>query len=221
VPLGDRITEAQRELGVGPAADRHHDPLELAGAALPYFVDWLIENVHLVEITAYNDGDAIVWNRGRRAKSVAVLKRAKTIVTSAAFSPDGTRAVTGGDDGATSLWDLKHQGQPVVLTGHTGSITSAGFSPDGTRIVTSSTDGTARIWDAQQGGPALVVLSGHVGTVNRAAFSPDGTVTAGNASQISDGAAAVVSYRELVGAADARRLNAAALGLAADPPIYG
>ena len=28
------------------------------GAALPYFVDWLIENVHLVEITAYSDDDA-------------------------------------------------------------------------------------------------------------------------------------------------------------------
>jgi hypothetical protein len=26
--------------------------------ALPYFVDWLVENVHLVEITAYSDGDA-------------------------------------------------------------------------------------------------------------------------------------------------------------------
>lgn len=26
--------------------------------ALPYFVDWLIENVHLVEITAYSDADA-------------------------------------------------------------------------------------------------------------------------------------------------------------------
>lgn len=33
-------------------------PEELAGAALPYFVDWLVENVHLVEITAYSDGDA-------------------------------------------------------------------------------------------------------------------------------------------------------------------
>ena len=26
--------------------------------ALPYFVDWLIENVHLVEITAHSDDDA-------------------------------------------------------------------------------------------------------------------------------------------------------------------
>jgi len=33
-------------------------PEELAGDALPYFADWLIENVHLVEITAYSDADA-------------------------------------------------------------------------------------------------------------------------------------------------------------------
>ncbi len=33
-------------------------PEELLGAPLPYFVDWLMENVHLVEITAYSDADA-------------------------------------------------------------------------------------------------------------------------------------------------------------------
>lgn len=33
-------------------------PEEITGEALPYFADWLIENVHLVEITAYSDGDA-------------------------------------------------------------------------------------------------------------------------------------------------------------------
>ena len=33
-------------------------PEELTEAALPYFVDWLVENVHLVEITAYSDDDA-------------------------------------------------------------------------------------------------------------------------------------------------------------------
>lgn len=33
-------------------------PEDLAGKALPYFADWLIENVHLVEITAYSDTDA-------------------------------------------------------------------------------------------------------------------------------------------------------------------
>jgi hypothetical protein len=33
-------------------------PEELVESALPFFTDWLVENVHLVEITAYSDGDA-------------------------------------------------------------------------------------------------------------------------------------------------------------------
>ena len=33
-------------------------PDELGEATLPYFIDWLLENVHLVEITAYSDDDA-------------------------------------------------------------------------------------------------------------------------------------------------------------------
>lgn len=33
-------------------------PEEIEGDALPYFADWLVENVHLVEITAYSDNDA-------------------------------------------------------------------------------------------------------------------------------------------------------------------
>ena len=33
-------------------------PEELQKEALPYFIDWLLENVHLVEITAYSDEDA-------------------------------------------------------------------------------------------------------------------------------------------------------------------
>jgi uncharacterized protein with ParB-like and HNH nuclease domain len=33
-------------------------PEEVQGDALPYFTDWLLENVHLVEITAYSDDDA-------------------------------------------------------------------------------------------------------------------------------------------------------------------
>lgn len=42
---------------------RYHDietlfPEELSGDAVPYFVDWLKDNVHVVEITAYTDDDA-------------------------------------------------------------------------------------------------------------------------------------------------------------------
>jgi uncharacterized protein with ParB-like and HNH nuclease domain len=33
-------------------------PDEITSAALPYFIDWLLEKVHIVEITAYSDDDA-------------------------------------------------------------------------------------------------------------------------------------------------------------------
>lgn len=33
-------------------------PSEIDAKAMPYFADWLVENVHLVEITAYSDADA-------------------------------------------------------------------------------------------------------------------------------------------------------------------
>ncbi len=36
----------------------HCLPGELRLEALPYFIDWLLENVHLIEITAYSDDDA-------------------------------------------------------------------------------------------------------------------------------------------------------------------
>jgi hypothetical protein len=60
---GETFTDADAPESVGNILARYADleeqfPEELAGSALPYFVDWLIENVHLIEITAYSDGDA-------------------------------------------------------------------------------------------------------------------------------------------------------------------
>lgn len=50
--------ESVRNIAARYGDIREHFPKELTDAALPYFVDWLIENVHLVEITAYSDEDA-------------------------------------------------------------------------------------------------------------------------------------------------------------------
>jgi len=60
---GERYDENGQSESVANILARYADieenfPEELVGAALPYFVDWLIESVHLVEITAYSDGDA-------------------------------------------------------------------------------------------------------------------------------------------------------------------
>ena len=61
--LGEPFEENGQPESVVNILTRFHDlqeqfPDELQGDALPYFADWLIENVHLVEITAYSDADA-------------------------------------------------------------------------------------------------------------------------------------------------------------------
>jgi eukaryotic-like serine/threonine-protein kinase len=104
----------------------------------------------------------------------AVLSGHDDIVTSAAYSPDGTRIVTASRDKTARIWDSRTGTQLAVLNGHSATVKSATYSPDGTRIVTASGDKTARIWDAQLGSQ-LAVLSGHSDSVTSAAYSPDGT----------------------------------------------
>jgi len=61
--LGNDFVDPDPPESVANILGRYSDiaefwPEELRGPALPYFVDWLVENVHLVEITAYSDDDA-------------------------------------------------------------------------------------------------------------------------------------------------------------------
>ena len=51
-------SESVRNIAERYANLADHFPEEVADGALPYFVDWLLENVHLVEIEAYSDEDA-------------------------------------------------------------------------------------------------------------------------------------------------------------------
>ncbi|KAG2740138.1 WD40 repeat-like protein, partial [Suillus brevipes Sb2] len=95
---------------------------------------------------------------------------------SISFSPDGTRIVSGSNDGTVRLWDVG-TGQPVgqSLKGHTNLVTSVSFSRDGTRIVSGSCDKTVRLWDATTGQPIGQPLRGHTNWVTSVSFSSDGT----------------------------------------------
>jgi len=60
---GRTIDTTDRPESVQNIIQRYSDlerafPDELQGEVLPFFTDWLLENVHLVEITAYSDDDA-------------------------------------------------------------------------------------------------------------------------------------------------------------------
>ncbi len=64
-----------------------------------------------------------------------------------AYHPDGSRIVTGADDGAIKFWDSETGHEVLTLTGHSGAITRVAFSPDGTTLASASADGTVRLWD--------------------------------------------------------------------------
>ena len=102
------------------------------------------------------------------------LKGHEDAVSSAAFSPDGSRVVTASPDKTARLWDGKTGALVATLAGHEGDVQSAAFSPDGSRVVTASLDKTARLWDGKTGEP-LATLAGHEDRVWSAAFSPDGS----------------------------------------------
>ncbi|KAF8227934.1 WD40 repeat-like protein [Tricholoma matsutake] len=97
-------------------------------------------------------------------------------VYSVAFSPDGTRTVSGSSDKTIRVWDAA-TGQQVgeALRGHENQVCSVAFSPDGTHIVSGSLDKTIRVWDAVTGQQVGEALRGHEDWVWSVAFSPDST----------------------------------------------
>jgi WD40 repeat protein len=94
------------------------------------------------------------------------------MASAVAFSPDGTKLLTGHPDFKGRLWDLTRSHEPVELQ-HDGPIVAADFSPDGKTFVTGAYDGSARVWDAT--GRLVVPTLRRFHMVEAAAFNASGT----------------------------------------------
>jgi WD40 repeat protein len=71
-------------------------------------------------------------------------------VHSLAFTPDGARAVTGGQDGKLRVWDVKTGRELRILPadGSRAGIGKLAVSPDGHYALSVSRDNTSiRLWD--------------------------------------------------------------------------
>ena len=137
--------------------------------------------------TAGADERALIWTwRGENAQVIRELDaklepdRAVThrgIVRSVAYSADGSRLVTAGDDKVARIWNPDSGALVATLEGHEGIIGGAAFDPTGELVVTASEDWTVRVWrigDERE----LMTLGGEGGPLRAVAFSRDGRLIA-------------------------------------------
>jgi WD40 repeat protein len=68
-----------------------------------------------------------------------------------AWSPDGQRLASAGEDGTVKVWDTATGQETLTLKGHTGRVRSLAWSPDGQRLASAGEDGTVKVWEADTG----------------------------------------------------------------------
>jgi WD40 repeat protein len=174
---GARRLSASLILGRGQALCEQDD---IAGGVL-----WLARSLEMAERT----GDVALcrvirlnvdaW--ARQLHRLRLCLEHPTSVAAIAFSPDGSAIATGGDDGATRVWDAKTGRLLVPPMVHSEAVKTVAFNQDGTLLLTLARDGNAVLWNRDRG-TRICAHIGHAGIVNVARFSWDGrtVLTAGD-----------------------------------------
>ena len=79
-------------------------------------------------------------------KCLQTLEKHSSTVNSVAYSPDGTKIISGSLDNTIKIWDANTGQCLQTLEGHLDEVTSVAYSPDGTKIISGSWDETIKIW---------------------------------------------------------------------------
>ena len=113
-----------------------------------------------VRCVAYSSDGALIGATYKFSAGIVRVLDARTLetkfefqchsnkVTTLAFTSDGSRLITGSDDGTVRFWDLQHGGKAVGTLRIGARVRNLGVLPDGNTLLTLSLDGWLRQWQA-------------------------------------------------------------------------
>jgi len=123
---------------------------------------------------AGDDVGQLSWWDTASGKRLAATLSHRRRVTGGAFSPDGARAASVGEDGTVALWDTASLQTNAFFKGHINAAFGVAFAPDTCRLATGGGGRDAvKLWDLFTH-RELVVLPGQGFLFSFVAFSPDG-----------------------------------------------
>jgi WD40 repeat protein/serine/threonine protein kinase len=130
--------------------------------------------------TEQHSGSVSLWRlEDQQPRDRSILAGHHDLVTSVAFSPDGSLLASGSKDRTAILWDVSRKQTLATFDEHQAQVNSVRFSFDGSLVATASRDSTIKLWSTRgQSHASLKTLVGHGGWVRSVAFSPDGRLLA-------------------------------------------
>jgi len=160
---GDRLHQGGIS-HIAVAEDSHGNFLTVAGFKKKFNKN---DRADSTENTCY------VWN-SQGELQLPLRHPIGSVVTAAAFTPDGLRLVTCADDGFLRIWSAENgvqEGESIHASNE--PLLTVEVSRDGKLIVTAGLDKIARVWDLESG--SLVrELRGHEKEIVGAEFTPEG-----------------------------------------------
>jgi WD40 repeat protein len=107
------------------------------------------------------------------------LKDHVDAVYALAFTPDGTRLVTGAADRSVKIWNVASGERLYTLSDATDGINTVAVSPDGKQVAAAGQDKSIRIWTVgPKEGTLEHTLIAHEDAILKLAWSPDGKLLA-------------------------------------------
>ncbi len=95
------------------------------------------------------------------------------IILDVDHSPDGTQAITGGNDGQSILWDVRTGAVVHQHSDYTGTVLAVAFGPGGRTYALGTSDGEVIVRRVSDGAVERR-WQAHTGSLNDLAYSPDG-----------------------------------------------